>query len=553
MPVSRYDKKYLLERLGFSIADRELVRNMESMGLSVEETNEKEMAVEFPANRPDLIGTVGMARALRHFMRRTRKFDYRLKAPGSTDVINVGRHAAGVRPFIAALIAREMRLSEVQLRDIINMTEKLSDTFGRHRSKIALGLHDLRNAKAPFFYDAYEDEYYVPLGRSKQMKYSEVVAMEEKGVQYGRLAGGHGRYVALKDTLGTMSLIPVLNSDRTRVSASTQEMLVDITGTSREVVGKVADLLAADFSDMGFEVGQVSVRYGRKDEVTPAMQSSTIEMQLEQVQREIGVKIGFNNAILLSNKMGYMASLVGKRIRFKSPAYRLDIINDQDIVEDIAVAYGYDYIQLADIVSSQQGELEQATKRHEQLGAALVGLGFDEEMGSYLTNPETNFAAMRIREGGAITIQNPKSSSATMLRTWLLPSLLKDAGASMHDRMPIKLFELDMAFALEGGRPVEEQHLAAIACYPQANFNYIKAVLEGISKKTGIGTDVRACKHSSFIEGRCAEISVGGKPIGTMGEVHPEVLSNFGIEEATLALELNLSPLERKEAKPRER
>ena len=547
--MSRYDKKYLFGCLGFSTTDREVVRNMEGMGLSIEETSGKEMAVEFPANRPDLIGTVGMARALRHFMRRTRKFDYRLKAPGSTDTINVGRHVASVRPFIAALIVRKMQLGEVQLLDIINMTEKLSDTFGRHRGKIALGLHDLKNAKAPFFYDAYEDEYYVPLGRSRQMKYSEVVALEEKGALYGRLASGEKRYAALKDTLGTMSLIPVLNSERTRITAATREMLVDITGTSQEVVGKVADLLAADFSDMGFEVGQVNIRYGKKEEITPAMQGSTTEIPLEQVQREIGVKIGFNNAILLSNKMGYMASLVGKRMRFRSPAYRLDVINDQDVVEDIAVAYGYDYIQLADIVSDQQGSLEQATKRHEQLSTVMVGLGFDEEMDSYLTSQETNFAAMRIEEKGAITIQNPKSSSATMLRTWLLPSLLRDTGASMHDKMPIKLFELDMAFELEDARPVEDYHLAAIACYPQANFNHIKAVLEGISRKLGMGLEVRAGRHSSFIEGRCAKISVGGRHVGTMGEVHPEVLSNFGIEEATVALELNLSPLESKEAK----
>ncbi len=544
MPVSRYYKKYLLDCLGSGVSEKELVRNMENMGLSVEEISDKEMSIEFPANRPDLIGTVGMARALRHFMRKTRKFDYKLKAPGQLDAINVGQHVTNTRPFIAALIVRKVQLSEVQLLDIINMTEKLCDTYGRQRGKIALGLHDLAKTKPPFFYDAYEDDYYIPLNRSKQMKYSEVVAMEEKGVRYGHLAGGQERYVALKDTLGTMSLIPVLNSERTRVSTATHEMLVDITGMSREVVDKVADLLAADFSDVGFEVWQVSIRYGKGAVLSPRMGSATIEIPLEQIQREIGVKIGFNNAILLSNKMGYMASLVGRRIRFRSPAYRLDILNDQDIVEDIAVAYGYDYIQPVDVVSGQQGALEQTTKQYERISCALVGLGFDEEMNSYLTNTGTNFESMRLQKRDAVTIQNPKSSSATMLRTWLLPGLLRNVGASMHDRMPIKLFELDMAFGLDGGKPVEEYHTAAVACYPQANFNYIKAALEGLSRKLGVELGVQSGRHDSFIEGRCAELYLGKKKVGMMGELHPEVLSNFGVEEAVVALELNLSFIE---------
>jgi phenylalanyl-tRNA synthetase beta subunit len=57
----------------------------------------------------------------------------------------------------------------------------------------------------------------------------------------------------------------------------------------------------------------------------------------DQIDQELGVRIGFNNVILLANKMGYEAALVGSSVRFAVPAYRLDIINEQDIVEDVAV------------------------------------------------------------------------------------------------------------------------------------------------------------------------------------------------------------------------
>ncbi len=542
MPVAKYNKTYLLRCLGFKVDEKELARNIDNMGLNVEESNEKEITIEFQANRPDLLSTVGLARAIKYFMLKSRNFSYEVGPAGNKDLIKVGKHAAEIRPYIAALIVSCMEMSEEQLRDLINFTEKVSENYGRHREKIAMGLHDLKNVKPPFFYDAYEDEEFVPLNRNKPMRYSEVVKMEEKGRKYGRLGSGSTRYVALKDTKGTMSLIPVLNSDRTKISASTHEMLVDVTGRSREVAGKIVDMLAADFIDMGFAVRQVAIEYEDKRVEAPMMSREEFEVPLNQFYNEIGVIIGFNNVITLANKMGYEAALVGKNVMFRVPAYRLDVINDQDVVEDIAVAYGYDYIQPVALSSTQQGGLEANTMTMERISSVMVGLGFDESMNSYLTNEQNNFGRMRAKEdGGYITIENPKASTITMLRTWLLPSLLRDVGISMHDRLPIKLFELDMSFGIDGNLPRESYSLAAVACYSQANFNDVKAVLEGLAQRLGVELRISKGEHPSFIEGRCATVEVNKKNIGFMGEIHPEVLTSFGIEEPAVGFEIDLT------------
>lgn len=541
MPVSKYDKGYLLSCLGFKISDEELARNADKMGLNVEAMDKKELTLEFQANRPDLVSTVGLARALRYFMRRSRSFKYEVKPPGKNDVINVGQHVAKIRPFIAALIVRKMRMSEEQLRDIINFTERVSENYGRRREKIAMGLHDLRGVKPPFFYDAYEDEEFVPLNKNKPMKYSAVVKQEEKGRKYGSLGESERKYVALKDTKGTMSLIPIINSDRTKLSANTESMLLDVTGRSRDVIEKTVDMLAADFIDMGFEVSQVDISYSGKRTALPRMESREFMIPLAQMNNEIGVSIGFNNVILLANKMGYEAALLGKNIRFSTPPYRLDIINEQDIIEDVAVAYGYDYIQPIALPATQQGSLEESSKRFERMSDVMVGLGFSEAMNSYLSNEETNFRKMRIQQqNDHVTIENPKAETITMLRTWLLPSLLKNLGASMHDRLPIRLFELDMAFGIRSGLPEEGYRLAAVACYSQANFNEIKAVLEGFARRLGMDLEVSKAEHKSFIEGRCAQVLVNKRNIGFMGEIHPEVLTSFGIEEPVIGFEIDL-------------
>ena len=541
MPVSKYNKEYLLKCLGFKISEEELARNIDNMGLNIEAADKETLTLEFQANRPDLVSTVGLARALRYFMRRSRNFKYKVKPPGADDVINVGSHVEKIRPYIAALIVRKMKLSEEQLRDIINFTERVSENYGRHREKIAMGIHELKGVKPPFFYDAYEDEEFVPLNKNKPMKYSSIVKTEEKGKKYGALGAAERKYVALKDTKGTMSLIPVLNSNRTRVSKDTESMLVDVTGRSREVIEKIVDMLAADFIDMGFEVSQVSISYAGKKVTLPKMESREYQIPLSQMNAEIGVSVGFNNVILLANKMGYEAALLGRNIMFHTPPYRLDIINEQDIIEDVAVAYGYDYIQPIALPATQQGSFNEISKLFDRMSRVMVGLGFSEAMNSYLTNEEINFKKMRlVPQKDHVTIENPKAETISMLRTWLLPSLMRNLGMSMHDKLPIRIFELDMCFGVRDGVPEETHHLAGVACHSQANFNEVKAVVEGLSKKMGIKLSMAKGEHPGFIEGRCAQILLDKKNIGFLGELHPEVLTSFGIEEPVVGFEMDL-------------
>lgn len=545
MPVSTYDKKYLHRALGFKISDIEIARNIGSLGLAIKRESEKEFDIEFKANRPDLISTVGLARAVRYFMRRSRSFGHSLKGEKKGFGISVGSGVAGIRPVVAALVVEKMRLGEEELKDVINFTDKLSENYGRRRKKLAIGLHDLKYVMPPFTYDAYDDEEFVPLNRTRKMRFSDVLKAEEKGRKYGALLGDtKRRYVALKDASGTLALVPIINSERTRVTKDTRSMIIDVTGSSKHVIGKVADMLAANFIDMGCDVYSVRIGYGGGEGgVTPLMETHTVKMPVSQLEKEIGVKIGFGNVILLANKMGYEASLIGNIVRFEVPAYRLDFINEQDIIEDIAIAYGYDYIQPVAIPSSSVGRPDEDAAARAKAAEAMIGLGYSEMMNSYLTNPKRNFALARLREQPHVGIANPKTEVATMLRTWLVPSLLECLGKSVHDRLPQRLFELDLAFGIRAGKPEEEYRLAAVACDAKVNFNEAKADLEALGRVLGIDFGVEALRHDAFVEGRCAAITVKGRKVGFLGEVHPEVLANFGIEEPVLAIEIGLDAI----------
>lgn len=552
MPVVTFDKKYLMSLLPSDMTEEELKSQTYKLGFEVERINKEEISIEITPNRPDLYSAVGLARALKNFMHKSKRFVYEIKDETPAFSINVGKEVASVRPFISAIAAYGLDFSNESLAELINFTEKLCETYGRSRKKIAIGLHDLGQIEPPLHYNAYKDEKYMPLNDNQERSFSEILKTTDKGAKYGYTIGGGKRYPALKDNHGVLSFIPILNSERTRVTARTKSMLIDITGMHGDSVNKTADLLGSIFMDMGAEVRKVEINYTGKTIVTPVMGSRYISIPLQMAEGEIGVKIGYNNIISLANKMGYEAALIGKDIKFRIPSYRMDIINDQDVVEDIAIGYGYDYIRPVPILASQKGELEGRELLLEKASEAMVGMGFYEVLNTYLTNEETNFEKMGIKDAAGflskknadyVRLKNAKAQSITMMRTWILPSLLKNIGISTHEKMPQKLFELDMAFHVSKKAPIEEYHLAGVCADPRSNFNNIKSVIDSLSYVLNLPLKVEQYENESFVKGRCARIMLDKEMIGFFGEIHPQVLGNFGIEEPTSAFEINLNPI----------
>ncbi|MDE1845932.1 MAG: phenylalanine--tRNA ligase subunit beta [Candidatus Micrarchaeota archaeon] len=536
-----FNKKYLFSLLGFKLDDKKLESYIAKMGFEMESASATEIGIELPANRPDIVDIVGFARALRNFLHKGKKTKYEIKNSKPLLQIDVSKEVSQLRPFIAALAVEEMKFSEESLKHLLNFTEKFTSNYGRQRKKLAIGLHDLDKIIPPLEYGAIKDQEFAALGTSKKMKFSEILKKHEKGISYAHTISHPSLYPVVKDSDGVISLVPIINSARTKVTAATRNLLIEITGISKYDVERSADLFAAMFIDLGATIKKVKINYSGSSVILPKMESQKIEIPLLKIEGQIGVIIGFNNVISLANKMGYLAALVGRNIRFWIPTYRLDVLNEQDIIEDIAIAYGYDYIQPVPLFSEQIGELGESTKNSMKVSEIMVGMGFSEMMNSFLTSDDINFKKMRqeVDKEGSIRVKAAKVQQLTMLRTSLLPSLLRNLGMSVHEKMPQKIFELDYAFGLD--KQVNERRcVAALFADPKANFNQAKAIVEGMLQSMGIEYKIRETLHNSFIEGRSANIILDGKVAGVFGEIHPEVLSNFGIEEPTVAFEISL-------------
>ncbi len=232
----------------------------------------------------------------------------------------------------------------------------------------------------------------------------------------------------------------------------------------------------------------------------------------------------------------------GDILTLLAPPYRSDLMHEVDLIEDIAVGYGYDQLEptLPKVVTT--GERTPIERLSERARRVLTGLGFMEAMTYTLTNPRTNFELMRAR-GEAVEIANPVSEEYTIIRNSLLPCLLSVLRANRRNPLPQRVFEVSDVAVLDKGAETGARNIrraAAAVIGEGAGFTYIKAVAEALLRELGISHEVHPMEHPSFLEGRAAEFVSDGKSLGVAGEIHPEVIFGFELEHPVAMFEFDL-------------
>ncbi len=544
-----------LEDQGLDIGLLEIL--VPRIGMEIERHDSNEIVIDITPNRPDLMDFTGFVRALNALApsleskkqgAATRKHVYEISNKPLAS-LHVDKKTKKIRPFISMLIAKDVNLKNSRLQYLLNFAEKLSDTLGRKRKKFAVGIYDFDKIKPDIFYNAVHDAKFAPLGSSNEMSIAEILDKHEKGIKYKNIFksvnDNDSLFPILKDSEKILSLVPVVNSEQAKVTENTKNILLDITGTSEQGVKQAMNIFICSFIDSGFEVYPVKIYYGNKTRVAPLLEHRQIKINTREACKKLGISISSNDAAMLLEMMGYSTEVHGNRIIAHIPEFRSDVFNSQDVIEDIAIAYGYGNITAKPIEGNFEGGEDRIKKHINEISTFIVGLGFSEVVNTYLTNEKLNFENMQIDRAvkkNTISILNAKTEAITMLRTDLLPGILSNLGASLTEKMPQKLFEIGSVFSLEAGNKVQEQlRLAFASEHAKANFSEIKASVDSLLKLMGINDiNFKEEKSSMFIEGRCAAAMSGNKKIGTFGELHPKVLKAFGIEEPTVAAEITI-------------
>ncbi len=533
-----------LKTLG--IQKDELEHVVDRLGMSLERMDEKAAYIDITPNRPDMLDIVGFARAARFLLGKSvpkEKF-YSITNEPVMDVAVTG--AAKMQPFIAAAVIKGVNLSGNNLKNLVNFSEKFCDTYGRKRKKMSMGLYDLDTIKGPLVYDASREGEFIPLGTSKKATFKEILKSHPKGIEHSDLLANSKNYPCLRDSNGILALIPIVNSDGTKVTQQTKNIFIDITASTRHAAESAINLFTCSFLDMGAEVFPCRIIYKKATIQTPQLEYKTIRIRKTRAENTLGFWLQDNKVVNLVNKLGHVAAKYGKFTLVYVPPYRIDVMNHQDIIEDIAIAYGYDNIAPMPILSSAIGTPDRLAEYINRTSRLMVGLGFSEAMNPYLTNEELNFVKLGHKpdERETIQVEYAKTESITMLRTMVLPSLLENLSNSTHERMPQRIFEVDKVFHMSKGKPIERTNIAIVSEHTKADYSEAKSVALRVLQSAGITNfKLEEQNDPTFIEGRAASILIDGKHIGNFGEVSPKVLRNFKLEEPVVAIELDIGEL----------
>lgn len=557
MPTVEVEREDLEELLGLRLpsSQEELDELLSFVKGEVKRLGEGEIQVDIKdSNRADLWSAEGIARALRGILGIEGGLK-RYKVIGNSGVVvHVDSRLGNIRPYIACAVVRGVRLSDAAIRNLMRFQDKLDQTYGRGRRKTSIGLYNFDLIAPPLYYTVSKpDEVkFVPLGFSEELSLADILERHPKGVEYGHIVKPFDQWPIFIDSRGkVLSFPPIINSnDLGRVTIDTRNVLVEVTGTSFKAVLHALTNVTLALADRGGVICSAEIRYPYEDlgiVTTPKLETEGVALDVMYVSGVTGIPLSVQEIIDLLERSRYgVLETDGKTIIVEVPCYRTDIMHPIDIVEDIAIAYDLNRIKPRWPQVTTIGGLTRETELRKLVREMMIGLGYQEVLTFSMSNPATLFDKMNIPHENVIELVNPKISSMTCLRNWLLPSLMEFLSYNTHVEYPQKIFEVGYCVVHDEGLPNkarDEEKLACITIHSSASFSEIKSILDALFMNLGLKCTLKETRHGSFIEGRVGKIMVNGGGVGILGEIHPEVLENWGLENPAAALEVDLSKI----------
>lgn len=554
LPVLEISLPRIKARCRNKVTEKEILYALPYIGLDIEDQEGDMVRVEYSPNRADFCSEAGIARSLLGLLGveiGLPRYEFR----DSQIRISVeGKEIRSVRPYINSLYSA-LSVTEDVIKQLIVMQEDLHNGVGRHRSKVAIGIHNAEMVRPPIKYLATDDDSYsfVPLNSSEKMTISEIIERTNQGREYGKILKKKGYYPLLIDSSGnTLSMPPIINGELTRLREGVRSIFVDVTSTEKNAGETTIAIIASMLSDIGGKVENVTVEDTEQGGVitTPDMSPGTMTFELDLTNRILGLKLGHEEARAALQK-SRLELISNDQVRF--PRFRSDIIHPIDLVEEVELGYGVSRLGPARTKSHAVGSLSARTKRLRTIVEILVGLGLIEiESLALGENDEEDDDDVH-----SFRVEDPKSQSYEFLRSSVIPSLLRVLSRSTHEEYPQRVFEQISVFRPSGDSDTgvsEEAHVGGAIAGSEAGYSVVRSVLDGffrlaLAPKEAVAFSSAEAIPLIYTSGRTAVITMqkghqGRKlEVGLAGEVSPETLQRLGLRVPVAAFELNLEPL----------
>lgn len=538
--------------------------------------------IDVSANRYDLLCLEGIARALNVYNHKASIPKYQIVPPkNSHEKLYISKEVESVRPVIVAGILRDITFTQESYDSFIDLQEKLHANICKKRSLVSIGTHDLDTLSGPFYYKALapKDIKFVPLSQTKEYNAEELFKFYDESSSHLKkflpIIKDSPVYPVIYDSKNVVcSLPPIINGEHSKIKLSTKNVFIEVTANDRTKANIVLNTMLTMFSEyckQPFTMEQVEVidADGKSTGLYPQIQEKQINAQVDYINKSAGINITPNDMVTLLKRMSLQSKLSNdeKSIIVDVPVTRSDIMHACDIMEDVAIGYGYDNLKKEIPNCNTIGRVQPINKLSELLANEIALAGFTEIMTFVLCQNRDNFTALnKADDGSSVKISNAVSEEFTEVRTNLVSTLLKSVSANKAAPLPLKMFEIsdvsikgslgnkDLSDPNSNNSDVgayNKRMLGAIYCNQSAKIEVIHGLLDRIMLVLDIKLDATRSSNKGyylelsndklFLPGTGINVIVNGKRVGHMGIVHPLVLKNYSCSFPCTILELELT------------
>jgi len=540
MATTKFLRKLFEKEIGK--LDEKMQEKIPMFGTPIESINEDTIEIDVTPNRPDLLSYQGFKRSFLSFLGKFPGLKkYKINPPEKDYVVTIDSSVKEIRPYTACAIVKGLKLDNDKIKEIIDIQEKLHNTIGRKRKKVAIGIYPLEKISLPITFKALEPDQikFQPLEAPKEMSGLQILQRLSAGRDYAHLLAGKSKFPIFVDGKNNiMSMPPIINSHNTgKITEETKEVFIECSGFDFETCKKCINILVTILGDMDGKIYQMEIKGGVKA-ITPDLSPEKNNLSLENTNKLLGLNLNEKELKILIEKMGHSYN----KGEVESPAWRTDILHEVDLIEEVAIAFGYDVFipEIPEISTIGEENPKETIKR--KISEILSGLGLLETSNYHLTKAIDQFEKMGVSEQdykGVVELEESKTDY-NILRRDLSHYCLKILSENVDSEYPQRIFESGRVFELKENKITEKEKLSC-AITP-GNFTEIKQIIEYLGRMLGLNIRLQEAENprKEFIEGRTANIFLDEKIIGELGEIHPRILKNWKIKMPVALFELDL-------------
>ena len=577
MPTLKFNHnilEYLHEINGVKYDSKDWEKRMPSIGCVVEENDEEGIEIEIFPDRTDLLSHETISRAARAFLNSLNDSP-NLEIKQGEITLEVDKSLQNLRPVILGAVVRGVdngtnyREKDDFIQSLMDHQEKLHLTLGRKRKFASIGVHDLSQLSPPFKVISVDKKYkFTPLAEEKEMSIEDILKSHPKGKEYAHLMSELKEYPVIIDAEDrVLSFPPIINGDHTTVNEQTRDFFIDVTGWDERSCEACLLLICLSLAERGGVIESIQIKNWDQELLSvPRGDSKSHKVPDRLIRNILGIELSKTEIADSIKKMGgelietrtvtngpdkiekWADCIVGEKEHVISmPRWRNDIMHPVDIVEDIAIGYGYDNLpeQLSAVHLDAIPLPSSNLKR--RISSSLCALGLQETQSLTLSNKRDQFERVRwIEENKSTIISNPITKEHTMLRQYILPSLLNLLAANRHHELPQRVHELGDVV-----RDSENKTRLSWACAEVGGgFSASKGIASSLLRDLGANlSEVKwegiNQEEGPWIKGRGARVIIGETEVGQIGEIDPKVSFEFGLKVPIQAGEFDVDALGR--------